>query len=210
MTQPTPVLHPAFPLAPFLNAGWLELFLGPMFSGKSKLLIDDFTLCRSTHPTVPLVCFSSSGQDHIFSRFYPDIIIPARPISELHNFLKEDFPSETFLFIDEVQMITSEDFLLLLELVRRGYTIRAYGLDLTYTGEPFAMVPLLRKCANIINTMTDASCTICSEPATHTQRLLDRKPVDTIGELIVLDKAHGGQSEYTYEARCRQHFVAPR
>jgi len=181
-----------------------------MFSGKSKTLIDVFNTCRSTHPTVPLVCFSSSGHDEIFSRYYPEDVIPARPISELAKFLEEDFPQETFVFIDEIQMITTENFLFLLELIRRCFTVRAYGLDLTYKGKPFAMVPLLQKCANVINTMTSAACTICSEPATHTQRLLDGKPVEHIGELIVLDKAHGGQSEYTYEARCEYHFVAPR
>lgn len=192
-----------------VHSGSISYYYGPMYSGKSKLLIEHFESLRTSYPYRNIICFSATGQEEIVSRFYPDQTIPARPYSDVARLEEEHFPSDSIILIDEVQMIAPEDFKHILTLAQAGYHIQTYGLDLTYTGEPFAVVPLLQESANFIVPVTGANCHVCRQPATRTQRLLDGSPVQKGGPLIVLDTVHGGKTNFTYEARCLEHFKAP-
>lgn len=191
------------------HTGSISYYYGPMYSGKSKLLIEHFESMRTTYPYRRIVSFSATGQDEIVSRYYPDLTIPARPFAEISQLQEQNFPEDTIILIDEVQMIDVADFHYITELAQAGYHIQTYGLDLTYTGEPFAVVPLLQESANFIVPVPGANCHVCSQPATRTQRLLDGSPVQKGGPLIVLDTVHGGNTSFTYEARCLEHFYPP-
>jgi thymidine kinase len=86
-------------------------------------------------------------------------------------------------------------------LVRIGKRVIVAGLDLDFRGEPFGPMPALLALADEVLKLT-AVCTICGNPATRSQRLINGKPA-TEGPLVLV----GGLE--SYEPRCREHFVAP-
>lgn len=86
------------------------------------------------------------------------------------------------------------------ELVGRGKRVIVAGLDLNFRGEPFGPMPELLSLADEVVKLA-AVCTVCGEPATRSQRLVDGKPVTAGPEVLI-----GGLE--SYEPRCREHFLS--
>ena len=95
--------------------------------------------------------------------------------------------------IDEAQFFDDRMVPITLELMQLGRRVVLAGLDMTFAGEPFGAVPTLMAIADEV-TKLSAVCTVCGEPAIHTQRLIPST------ELVVVGAAG------LYEARCRTHF----
>jgi thymidine kinase len=77
-----------------------------------------------------------------------------------------------------------------------GYRVVVCGLDTTFRGEPFEPIPRLMAVAEYVEKL-QAICSVCGEPATRTQRLVDGEPAHVDDPTVLVG------AEESYEARCR-------
>jgi thymidine kinase len=77
-----------------------------------------------------------------------------------------------------------------------GYRVVVCGLDTTFRGEPFEPMPNLMAVAEYVEKL-QAICSVCSEPATRTQRFVDGEPAHVDDPTVLVG------AEESYEARCR-------
>jgi thymidine kinase len=98
--------------------------------------------------------------------------------------------------IDEVQFFDEGIVLVCEALADRGKRVMVAGLDMNFRGEPFGVMPILMTRAEFVTKLT-AVCSVCGNPATRTQRLVDGLPAKYDDPLVLV-----GASE-SYTARCR-------
>jgi thymidine kinase len=178
--------------------GVLEVITGPMFSGKSEELIRRLKRARIARQRV--ACYKPD----IDLRYHRTAIashssqthdaVPIASVEELRATLYPQLDEIEVIGIDEVQFLSPELIPFALELVTLGKRVILAGLDTTFANEPFGPVPNLMALADTV-TKLSAVCTVCGQPAIHTQRLSQSQ------ELVVV----GAQG--LYEARCRAHFT---
>ena len=81
-------------------------------------------------------------------------------------------------------------------LAAEGRRVVVSGTDITFRGEPFNPLPQLMATAEYVDKLR-AICSVCGEPATRNQRLVDGEPAHIDDPTIVVG------AEESYEARCR-------
>jgi thymidine kinase len=177
-----------------LNMGWIEVIVGPMFSGKSEELMRRLRRAEIARQRVQIfkpaideryaaneiVSHSGLGMrsDNVLSA--PDILAKVETRTEVVG-------------IDEAQFLGEELIRVCTNLADAGKRVIVAGLDTDYRGRPFEPMPHLLAVAEEITKLL-AICVRCGNPAVHTQRLVESE------ELIVVG-ASGA-----YEARCRRCF----
>jgi thymidine kinase len=176
------------------HAGWIEVIVGSMFSGKSEELIRRLRRAQIARQRVqifkPAVDTRYAG-DHIVS--HGELRIPsehAHGSGDLVSKVRED---TEVVGIDEGQFFDMGLPVACAKLASRGVRVIVAGLDQDYLGKPFEPMPQLLAVAEYI-TKTRAICMVCGNPANHTQRLVQSSDRVLLG-------ATG-----TYEARCRHCF----
>ena len=112
---------------------------------------------------------------------------------EIFDHVKED---TDVIAIDEVQFFDENIVLVCETLADQGKRVMVAGLDMSFRGEPFGVMPELLTRAEFVTKLT-AVCSVCGGPATRTQRLVDGKPAKYDDPLVLV-----GASE-SYTARCR-------
>ena len=135
------------------SAGWIEVIVGSMFSGKSEELIRRIRRAQIARQRVQIF------KPAVDTRFAEDHIVS-------HSELR--IPSESAASAaDLVSKVRTE-------LARRGIRVIIAGLDQDYLGKPFEPMPQLLAIAEYI-TKTRAICMVCGNPANHTQRLVGNR-----------------------------------
>ena len=176
------------------HAGWIEVIVGSMFSGKSEELIRRIRRAQIARQRVQIfkpAVDTRFAEDHIVS--HSELRIPseqAHGSADLVSKVKED---TEVVGIDEGQFFDQGLPAACAQLASRGVRVIVAGLDQDYLGKPFEPMPQLLAVAEYI-TKTRAICMVCGNPANHTQRLVQSSDRVLIG-------ATG-----TYEARCRRCF----
>ena len=184
----------------FYTAGWIHVITGCMFCGKTDemlrllrrysiagrrvLLIKPRLDTRSDDATV----VSRSG-----ARFEACSIDATSEIEPLAG-------TADVVAIEEAQFLDDQLPDVATRLADAGKQVIVTGLDLDFRGVPFGTMPRLMALADQVTKLT-AICSVCGEPATRTQRLIDGEPAPADSPLIVI----GGMGDETYEARCRLH-----
>ncbi len=176
------------------HIGWIEVVCGPMFSGKSEELIRRLRRAKIARKRVQVF------KPAIDQRYSEDEIVShgdQRMKSEVVNSAKEildklDWRSQVVGF-DESNFFGPDLIDIAQQLADTGKQVIIAGLDTDYLGRPFPPMPELLCLAESI-TKTLAICMRCSNPAKHTQRLVESS------DLIVVGAAG------MYEARCRRCF----
>ena len=176
------------------HAGWIEVIVGSMFSGKSEELIRRLRRVQIARQTVqvfkPLVD-NRFGEDHIVS--HSEMRIKSEAVATSRMLLEKVADDAEVVGIDEGQFFDLELPMVCNTLADRGTRVIVAGLDQDYLGKPFEPMPQLLAIAEYI-TKTHAICMVCGNPASHTQRLVAR------GDRVLV----GAQG--LYEARCRTCF----
>jgi thymidine kinase len=176
------------------NMGWIEVIVGPMFSGKSEELIRRLRRAEIARQRVqifkPLIdqrysnseikSHSGLGISSDLARTAADVMAKIQPRTEVVG-------------IDEGQFLGEELLDVCTRLADMGKRVIVAGLDTDFMGRPFEPIPRLLAIAEEITKLL-AICVRCGNPAVHTQRLVASE------ELIVVGA--GGM----YEARCRRCF----
>ena len=182
MSEPTP---------PFASAGWIEVIVGSMYSGKTEELIRRLRRAQIARQRVeifkPLID-DRYARDQIVS--HSELRIPSRSVKEAKDILRHAHEAQV-IGIDEGQFLGPGLVKVCERLARRGKRVIVAGLDQDYAGRPFEPMPQLLAIAEYI-TKTLAICVVCGAPANRTYRKKRRA-----GRVVV-----GGAD--LYEARCRR------
>ncbi|ASS73828.1 thymidine kinase [Tumebacillus algifaecis] len=184
--------------------GWIEVICGSMFSGKSEELIRRVKRAKIARQQVQVfkpkiddryhltAVASHSGDTHE--------AIAIADVAEIRSHLNAE---TTVIAIDEVQFLADDVVAFCQEMAERGVRVIVAGLDTDFRGQPFGPTPLLLATAEYV-TKLQAICSVCADPATRNQRLIDGKPAGYDDPVILV-----GACE-SYEARCRHCHEVPK
>ena len=185
------------------GGGWLELIVGPMFSGKSEELIRRVNRAVIAKQKVQVFKPAIDNRyDAVAVASHNGRTWEAAPIdgvSDIRKLLEDD---TQVIAVDEGQFLNDDLVPLALDLADEGKRVLIAGLDLDFRGEPFGPMPLLLAQAEFVDKLT-AICG-CGRAATRTQRLLGGHPAHYDDPVILVGAAE------SYEPRCRSCHSVPR
>jgi thymidine kinase len=176
------------------NMGWIEVIVGPMFSGKSEELIRRLRRAEIGKQRVQIfkpAIDQRYAKNGIVS--HSGLEIPSELVQEGSEILQKVAPRTEVVGIDEAQFLGDTIVADCARLAELGKRVIVTGLDTDFMGRPFEPMPRLLAVAEEITKLL-AICVRCGNPAVHTQRIVASE------ELIVVGA--GGM----YEARCRRCF----
>lgn len=184
-----------------VNHGYIEVVVGPMYSGKSEELIRRLKRAKIAKQNIMVF------KPHIDDRYSKkDVVshggdsIEAIPIKEAVNIYDLIDEHVQVVGIDEVQFFDDEIVTIAVDLANKGVRVIAAGLDMDFKGEPFGPTPRLLAVAEFADKI-QAICSVCGQPATRSQRLIDGKPARYDDPIIKVGAVE------SYEARCRKCHV---
>lgn len=151
----------------------LEGFTGPMFSGKSTMLMSRIERARLAGLTSILV------KPNLDDRFIANrvcthanmsaeaLVVPGndRGVEDIANLAGDNY---SVVGVDEAQFFPCSIVTALLHLSDCGKRVFWAGLDMDAFGHPFGSVPMLMAVGGV--TKMTAVCMGCGEDATHTWR----------------------------------------
>ncbi len=176
------------------NMGWIEVIVGPMFSGKSEELIRRLRRAEIARQRVqifkPIIDQRYSSSDIVS---HSGLEIRSDNVKTAAEVMERVEPRTEVVGVDEAQFLGEGIVDVCVHLADMGKRVIVAGLDTDYLGRPFEPMPRLLAVAEEITKLL-AICVRCGNPAVHTQRLFASE------ELIVVG-ATG-----MYEARCRRCF----
>ncbi len=178
------------------RSGWIEVVVGPMYSGKTEELIRRLRRAQIARQRVGIfkpAIDTRYAEDQLVS--HSEIRIPSRLVSSATDILPFADEAEV-IGIDEGQFLGPALPRVASLLADRGKRVIVAGLDMDYRAVPFEPMPQLLAIAEYI-TKTLAICVRCGSPASRTQRTRPEA-----GRVIV-----GGAD--LYEARCRRCHTVP-
>ncbi|HXX19882.1 MAG TPA: thymidine kinase [Candidatus Acidoferrum sp.] len=176
------------------NMGWIEVIVGPMFSGKSEELIRRLRRAEIGKQRVQIfkpVIDQRYSKNGIVS--HSGLEIPSELVSSGSEILGKVAPRTEVVGIDEAQFLGETIVADCARLAELGKRVIVAGLDTDFMGRPFEPMPRLLAVAEEITKLL-AICMRCGNPAVHTQRIVASE------ELIVVG------AKGMYEARCRRCF----
>jgi thymidine kinase len=176
------------------NMGWIEVIVGPMFSGKSEELIRRLRRAEIGKQRVQIfkpAIDQRYAKNGIVS--HSGLEIPSELVQDGSEILQKVAPRTEVVGIDEAQFLGDTIVADCARLAELGKRVIVTGLDTDFMGRPFEPMPRLLAVAEEITKLL-AICVRCGNPAVHTQRIVASE------ELIVVGA--GGM----YEARCRRCF----
>jgi thymidine kinase len=176
------------------NMGWIEVIVGPMFSGKSEELIRRLRRAEIARQRVQIfkpVIDQRYADNGIIS--HSGLGIRSDNVADAAEVLRKVEPRTEVIGIDEAQFLGDGLVEACTKLADTGKRVIVSGLDTDFLGRPFEPMPTLLVVAEEITKLL-AICVRCGNPAVHTQRLV------ASDDLIVV--VAGGM----YEARCRRCF----
>lgn len=178
------------------STGWIEVIVGPMFSGKSEELIRRVTRALIAKQTVQV--FKPAIDDRYEKRAVASHMgrtLEAQPVPKAADLETSLDPDVQVVAIDEAQFFDAELIGLVDRLADSGKRVIVAGLDLDFRGEPFGPMAELMTRAEVVEKLT-AICR-CGRAATRTQRLIAGQPAHVNDPIVLV-----GASE-SYEPRCR-------
>jgi thymidine kinase len=186
------------------NSGWVEVITGSMFSGKTEELLR--RLRRAEIAGQDVAVFTPALDDRYGSetigshegRQWEAVAIESEGAAVWD--LLDHLNGEAVVAVDEANFFDETLVEVCEHMAANGRRVIVSGLDQTYRGDPFEPVPQLMALAEYVEKF-QAICTICGEPATRNQRLVDGEPAHRDDPTILVG------AEESYEARCRNCHV---
>jgi thymidine kinase len=176
------------------NMGWIEVVVGPMFSGKSEELIRRLRRAEFARQRVQIfkpAIDQRYAANEIVS--HSGLGIASDNVTSATEIMDKVQPRTEVIGIDEAQFLGEEVVEVCTKLANLGKRVIVAGLDTDYLGRPFEPMPRLLAIAEEITKLL-AICVRCGNPAVHTQRLVESEELVVVGASGI------------YEARCRRCF----
>ncbi|RJQ15858.1 thymidine kinase [Candidatus Woesearchaeota archaeon] len=190
-----------------IQPGIIEVYAGPMKSGKTKKIIDRVMLLDYMNPH-EIFFFNpavNTRQNLLVSRssqrqYAWQNVDEQNPYALLGIITQKT----EIVVIDEAQFFSNDLMQVVERMARSNINVLLAGLDTDFRGEPFGCMPYLLSIADYVEKMT-AVCDFpnCEKPATRTQRLIHGNPAPYDAPLILI-----GDAEH-YQARCLDHHLVP-
>ena len=193
---------------PNIKPGILEVYCGPMKSGKTRELIHrvdnlhyikgcNFVLIKPAVDTRNIKIQSRFG-----SLSSECVLVNEKQPEEIIAAVK---PEHRVIAIDEAQFFTESVIQVIKHLLNQDKNVIVAGLDLDFRGEPFGQMHHLLAMADIVHKLTGI-CDYegCGAPATRTQRLVAGKPASYYSPIILIGDVQEG-----YQCRCLKHHEVP-
>jgi thymidine kinase len=184
--------------------GWVEVIIGPMYSGKSEELIRRIRRTKIAKQKVQVF------KPEIDTRYHKDDVVshcgakeeavPVKDSAEILELLDMD---TQVVAIDEVQFFDKGIINVITDLADNNKRVICAGLDMDFKGVPFGPIPALLAVAEFVDKI-QAICVVCGNPATRTQRLINGRPARYDDPIVLI-----GALE-SYEARCRKCHIIPK
>tara|TARA_B100002051_G_C16729769_1_gene637554 strand:- start:694 stop:1248 length:555 start_codon:yes stop_codon:yes gene_type:complete len=176
-----------------VNAGWIEVICGSMFSGKTEELLR--RIRRAQIAKMHTIVFKS----RVDSRFDKNRIVSHNKLTMKCTIITK--ASDIFslskkadvIAIDEAQFFDDSLIDVSKKLADIGKRIIIAGLDKDYLGKPFGPMPKIMCEADYLDKLL-AICIICGDPASYSHRKHSEN-----GQVVI-----GAKDKY--EARCRSCF----
>jgi thymidine kinase len=186
------------------NSGWVEVITGSMFSGKTEELLR--RMRRAEIAGQEVAAFTPAIDDRYgeatlgshAGRTWEATVVETTGdgVATIPGFLN----GEQVVAIDEANFFPEDLVGVCQELAADGRRVVVSGTDQTFRGEPFDPIPQLMAVAEYVEKF-QAICTLCGEPATRNQRLIEGEPAHYDDPTIMVG------AEESYEARCRNCHV---
>ncbi|MGV8141660.1 MAG: thymidine kinase [Candidatus Woesearchaeota archaeon] len=220
------------------HPGFLEVYYGPMRSGKSDSLIkriDKFNYSGGLeyiafHPEedvrTPGKIASRIGTSKRITAKINAIQVPGSDPNKILGYIE---PKHGLIVIDEAQFFNADIVSVVESLLAQNRNVVIGGLNLDFRGENFGQMsyfithadypnPLFAACA--YKTHNDSGVLVpCSQRAQFTQRLIDGEPAPYNSDVVALEdkksfltdskSPNQKQPKMTYEPRCRMHHTVP-
>ena len=184
-----------------INHGYIEVVIGPMYSGKSEELIRRLKRAKIAKQNVvvfkPGIDDRYSKEDVVSHSGYAINAVAIQMSSQIYDYIQND---TQVVGIDEVQFFDDEIVDIAIDLANKGIRVIAAGLDMDFKGEPFGPTPRLLAVSEFVDKI-QAIWSVCGQPATRSQRLIDGKPAKYDAPKIQVGSVE------SYEARCRKCHV---
>lgn len=184
-----------------VNHGYIEVVIGPMYSGKSEELIRRLRRAKIAKQNVlvfkPQIDNRYSKEDVVSHNGDSINAIPISSAREIYNHIDN---KTQVVGIDEVQFFDEEIVEIAMNLADKGIRVIAAGLDMDFKGEPFGPTPKLLAVAEFVDKI-QAICSVCGQPANRSQRLINGEPARYDDPIIQVGAVE------SYEARCRKCHV---
>lgn len=186
------------------RSGWIEVISGSMFSGKTEELLR--RLRRSAIADQSVAVYTPAVDDRYGEatigthngRQWEATVVDNEGDGPLE--MLETEPNAAVVAIDEANFFSNALVEACNALADRGARVIVSGTDQTFRGEPFEPLPQLMATAEYVDKLR-AICTVCGEPATRNQRLIEGEPAHADDPTILVGAAE------SYEARCRECHV---
>jgi thymidine kinase len=185
------------------QSGWVEVISGSMFSGKTEELLRRLRRAEIAGQSVAVykpAVDDRYGETTIGThngRQWDATVVDNEGDGPLEIL---DRPDAEVVAIDEANFFSDALVEVCNALADRGSRVIVSGTDQTFRGEPFEPLPRLMATAEYVDKLR-AICTVCGEPATRNQRLIEGEPAHVDDPTILVG------AEESYEARCRDCHV---
>lgn len=176
-----------------LGSGWIEVISGSMFSGKTEELIRRLNRALIAQQKVEIfkpVVDKRYSKKQVVS--HNANTISSTPVNFARDILLRADHCEV-VGIDEAQFFDDGIIEVANELADRGKRVIIAGLDMDFSGKPFAPMDQLMAVAEYI-TKVHAICMQCGNIASYSYRRTKSKQTVVLGEKDI------------YEALCRRCF----
>ncbi|WP_254544019.1 thymidine kinase [Halomarina pelagica] len=182
------------------NSGWIEVITGCMFSGKTEELLR--RLRRAEIAGQEVAVFTPALDDRFGEttvgshdgHHWEATVVESE--GEGVWGLVDRLNGERVVAVDEANFFSTHLVDVCEHLAADGRRVVVSGTDQTFRGEPFEPVPQLVAVAEYVDKL-QAICSVCGEPASRNQRLIDGEPAHADDPTILVG------AEERYEARCR-------
>lgn len=164
----------------------IKVYTGPMYSGKSKRLIEEYNKIWNKDR---VICFKPSKDTRELSKIRSrdsNININAIVIRSLEDILEYVEDDITAIFIDEIQFLDGDVNVLLNLSIDRDIDIYISGLSLTSELSPFGIMPRILSIANKVEHL-EAVCSVCNKlKAEYTYCLQDKSEDILVGSSMYI------------------------
>ena len=187
------------------ESGWLEVITGSMFSGKTEELLRRLRRAEIAGQEVAVFTPALDGRygetaigSHNDRTWEAAVVDDEGPWA-----IRDGLDGERVVAIDEANFFSEELVAVCESLAADDRRVIVSGTDQTFRGEPFDPLPALMAIAEYVDKLR-AICSVCGEPATRNQRLIEGEPAHADDPTIMVG------AEESYEARCRNCHVLRR
>jgi thymidine kinase len=165
------------------STGYLELILGPMFSGKTSKLLEIYKQCSFCNIPVAVINHSFDTRYHDSLLFTHDkIMIPCTQTTNLmEDYCQDAINKSSVILINEGQFF-NDLYDSVLQMLKQGKRIYIAGLDGDFERKPFGdILRLIPLCDDIIK--LKSLCSLCKDGTLgiFTHRLTLEKEQTLIG-----------------------------